>query len=135
MEQQNSDQGEVEEQREVQEQLVDIQLDRDLELLAQIIENEYAGRLEQLQDLFDIFQADAGELNKGLSPGRIRRFEHFTAGESIVGEQCIVCLDDLQVGMDMVRLDCHVSHCFCKKCTDAWFKDHNKCLLCNQEFS
>ena len=71
----------------------------------------------------------------GLTPERIGRFEHFAADGSLVGEQCVVCLDDLKCGTRMVRLDCHVSHCFCKTCTDAWFKDHNKCPLCNHVFN
>ena len=75
------------------------------------------------------------QLVTGLTPEKIGRFEHFAADESLVGEQCVVCLEDLQVGTQMVRLDCHVSHYFCKKCTDAWFKDHNKCPLCNHVFN
>ena len=71
----------------------------------------------------------------GLTPERIERFEHFNADKSLVGEQCIVCLDELQIDTEMVRLDCHVNHYLCKKCTDAWFKDHKKCPLCNQDFN
>ena len=74
-------------------------------------------------------------LNIGLTAERIGRFEHFNADESLVGEDCIVCLDELQIGVQMVRLDCHVNHYLCKKCTDAWFKDHKKCPLCNHVFN
>ena len=74
-------------------------------------------------------------LNIGLTAERIGRFEHFNADESLVGEDCIVCLDELQIGTEMVRLDCHVNHYLCKKCTDAWFKDHKKCPLCNHVFN
>ena len=71
----------------------------------------------------------------GLTRERIGRFEHFAADESLVGEQCVVCLENLEAGMNMVRLECHVSHYFCNTCTDAWFKDHNKCPLCNHVFN
>ena len=71
----------------------------------------------------------------GLSPNRIGRFEHFAADESLVGEQCIVCLEDLEVGTQMVRLDCHVNHYLCKTCTDEWFKDHKTCPTCNHIFN
>ena len=54
-------------------------------------------------------------LNIGLTAERIGRFEHFNADESLVGEDCIVCLDELQIGTEMVRLDCHVNHYLCKK--------------------
>ena len=71
----------------------------------------------------------------GLTPERVENFEHFAAPESLVGEQCIVCLKDLDVGMQMVRLDCHVSHYLCKTCTDEWFKDHKTCPTCNHIFN
>ena len=71
----------------------------------------------------------------GLTPVRIGSFEHFTANESMVGEKCKVCHDDLEAGTEMVRLECHVSHYFCKTCIDAWFKNHNKCPTCNHVFN
>ena len=71
----------------------------------------------------------------GLTPERIELFEHFSADESFVDEQCIVCLEDLEVGTQMVRLDCHVSHYLCKTCTDEWFKDHKTCPTCNHVFN
>ena len=72
---------------------------------------------------------------QGLTIERIERFEHFSADKSLVGKECIVCLEDLQVDMEMVRLDCHVSHYLCKTCTDTWFKDHNKFIACNHVFN
>ena len=70
----------------------------------------------------------------GLTPARIGRFEHFTANESMVGEKCIVCLEDLEAGTEMVRLDCHVSHYFCRNCTYGWFENDNTCPYCNRVF-
>ena len=84
-------------------------------------------------------QRDAGGIptsrNPGLTPGRIERFEHFRADESLVGERCLVCMKDLESGTQMVRLDCYVSHYLCKICADTWFKDHKTCPTCRHEFN
>ena len=70
----------------------------------------------------------------GLTPARIGGFEHFNANEAMVGEQCNVCLEDLEAGTQMVRLDCHISHYFCRNCIYVWFENNNKCPLCNRVF-
>ena len=88
---------------------------------------------EQHQQAWE--QLMRGTDSPGLSPERIERFEHFAADESLVGEQCIVCLEDLEIGTQIVRLDCHVSHYLCKTCTDEWFKNHNTCPTCNHIFN
>ena len=72
---------------------------------------------------------------RGLTPERIENFEHFDADESMVGERCIICMDDLEVGTKMVRLDCHVDHYLCQKCANSWFKDHKTCPTCRRVFS
>ena len=75
------------------------------------------------------------EFVRGLTPERIERFEQFDADESMVGEQCLICMDDLKVGTKMVRLDCHVDHYLCQKCAIGWFKDHNTCPTCRHVFN
>ena len=82
---------------------------------------------------FDEFLAKV-PFSQGLSPERIDKFEHFTADESLVGEQCLICMNDLEIGMEMVRLDCHVDHILCKVCVDKWFKNHKKCPTCRHAF-
>ena len=72
--------------------------------------------------------------DNGLTPDRIERFEHFTAGETLVGEQCVVCHKDLEIETQMVRLDCHINHYLCKTCTDSWFKNHATCPTCRHKF-
>ena len=72
---------------------------------------------------------------RGLSPERIQKFEHFAADESLVGENCLVCMSDLIIGMQMVRLDCHVDHILCKTCVDKWFEDHKTCPTCRHVFT
>ena len=113
---------------------------RALQPLLRLVEEaqRYAtpGQYIQLQQ--SIVQQVRGQvvptLANGLTRERIEIFEHFSADESLVGDQCTICFEDLKVGTKMVRLECHVSHYLCKTCTDNWFKEHNKCPLCNHVF-
>ena len=70
----------------------------------------------------------------GLTSERIGMFQHFDSDESMVGEQCIVCMNDLEIGTKMVRLDCHDDHYLCKVCADRWFEDHKTCPNCRHAF-
>ena len=74
------------------------------------------------------------QIQRGLTPDRIGMFQQFDADESMFDEQCIVCMNDLEIGTKMVRLDCHVSHYLCKVCAYRWFKDHNTCPICRHVF-
>ena len=82
---------------------------------------------KMLQQQTDIF--------KTLTLKRVEKFEHFYADESLVGEQCMVCLNDLKKGTKMVRLDCNDDHYLCKMCADSWFEDHNTCPICRHTFN
>ena len=53
---------------------------------------------------------------KGLTPERIQQFEQFTADESFVGEQCVICMENFEIGRNMMRLDCDGQHTFCQVC-------------------
>ena len=92
-------------------------------------------QLMQQQAFEELFARTRGNDLTGLTAERIEKFEHFAADDSLVGEQCIVCLVDLEVGTQMVRLDCHVSHYLCKSCTDEWFRNHKTCPTCNHIFN
>ena len=70
----------------------------------------------------------------GLAPKRIKRFEHFRADDTLVGERCLVCMKDLKNGTRMVRLDCHTDHILCLTCTNKWFKDNKTCPKCRHGF-
>ena len=70
----------------------------------------------------------------GLTTERIQKFQSFLADETLNGENCIICLDDIDVGRRMKRLDCDGQHVFCQKCVEKWFADHNICPLCNHIF-
>ena len=45
-------------------------------------------------------------LDKGLSPKRIKEFMQFEADEYHKGDQCQVCLEDVEVGRLMKQQDC-----------------------------
>ena len=46
------------------------------------------------------------KLTNSLNSGRIEMFEHFRADWFRVGEECC-CLEDVRIGMHLVRLDCN----------------------------
>ena len=65
----------------------------------------------------------------------IQQFHQFEADESLVGDQCGVCLDDIEVGRRMMRLNCNGQHVFCQDCVEGWFADHNTCPNCRHIFT
>ena len=71
-------------------------------------------------------------LYKGLSKERIQHFHHFIADESYAGDQCTICIQDVEVGRKMMRLDC--KHEFCKECIEGWFAEHKTCPNCRNLF-
>ena len=71
---------------------------------------------------------------RGLSPERIQNFAHFTADESHVGDQCSICMENFEIGRNMMRLDCDGKHAFCQVCIEGWFADHNTCPICRHTF-
>ena len=71
---------------------------------------------------------------QGLTPARIQQFEKFAADESHVGDQCAICMDDIEVGRNMMRLNCDGHHTYCQVCIEGWFAYHNTCPLCRHAF-
>ena len=71
---------------------------------------------------------------QGLTPQKIQQFEQFTADESFVGEQCVICMGDIEIGRNMMRLDCDGQHTFCQVCIERWFDEHKTCPTCRHEF-
>ena len=70
----------------------------------------------------------------GLSPERIQQFLQFEADKSHVGDQCQVCLEEVEVGRLMKQLDCGGRHSFCSVCIDQWFANHKTCPICRHIF-
>ena len=71
---------------------------------------------------------------QGLTADRIQRFQQFQADQSLVGEECAICLADIEVGRRMMRLDCNGRHVFCQDCVETWFANNNTCPYCNHVF-
>ena len=69
---------------------------------------------------------------QGLTAERIQQFYYFEADESLVGQQCTVCTEDIEVGRKIMRLDC--KHVFCQVCIEEWLADHNTCPNCRHIF-
>ena len=56
---------------------------------------------------------------QGLTAARIKKFKQFPADESLVGDRCTVCQDDIKVGRIMMRLDCNGQQVFCQDCVEG----------------
>ena len=72
--------------------------------------------------------------HKGLTPQRIQQFEQFTADESFVGDQCVICMEEIEIGRNTMRLDCDGQHTFCQVCIEGWFDNHKTCPVCRHTF-
>ena len=90
----------------------------------------------QLDEKFDNFVNSVKNIieNRGLTPQRIQQFEQFTADESFVGDQCVICMGDIEIGRNMMRLDCDGQHTFCRVCIEGWFANHKTCPICRHKF-
>ena len=91
----------------------------------------------RLEDVFAVSELNLEwvEVQRGLTPERIERFSQFNARASqisVTGNQCAVCLNDIQVGTRVLRLDCR--HTFCATCILQWFVDKNTCPCCRRRF-
>ena len=94
--------------------------------------NETDRRLRNMFIILDQQQND--DQPQGLTSETIQTFHLFTADESHVGDQCSICMGDIDVGRRMMRLTCDGQHCFCQECIEGWFAEHNTCPLCRHKF-
>ena len=111
--------------------------DREKKRLSALREKFYEKREEALQQfrvVFDEIQQQRNVQLQGLSATSIRKFPLITADESHVGEQCSICMEDIDVGRRMRRLTCDGQHYFCQECIEGWFAEHNTCPLCRHKF-
>ena len=75
------------------------------------------------------------EQQQGLTPQKILQFEQFQADESHVGDQCAICMGDIEAGRNMMRLNCDGQHTFCQVCIEGWFAKHTTCPICRHAFA
>ena len=93
----------------------------------QIVNRQHIFRQRNLQH-------EVHNQQRGLTSGRIQQFHQFPADESLVGDRCGVCLDDIEVGRRMMRLDCDGQHTFHQECVEGWFDEHKTCPNCRHVF-
>ena len=87
----------------------------------------YEERSRRLQDLNN-------EEQQGLTAQRLQKFEQFQADESFVDDQCVICMGDIEIGRNMMRLDCDGQHTFCQVCIEGWFATKKTCPICRHVF-
>ena len=110
-------------------------------------EHKKVTRLEgEMQEQFETIRQQIDEVRpnlpqeynvrqqQGLSPARIQKFQQFAADDSITGDRCSVCQDDIEVGRRMMRLDCDGQHTFHQECVEGWFDEHKTCPNCRHVF-
>ena len=92
--------------------------------------------LDQLSENFHNFVDSVSNIiyKQGLTPQRIKQFERFTADDSFVGDQCVICMGDIEIGKNMMRLDCDGQHSFCQVCIERWFAAKKTCPICRHVF-
>ena len=99
---------------------------------------EFEKLLKEVEEKRQMYQHQIalkiGELRKDLSLQRIQQFCQFTADESFLGDQCVICQGDIEIGRNMMRLDCDGQHTFCQVCIEGWFAEHKTCPICRHEF-
>ena len=81
----------------------------------------------------NVFDTDDEEQQR-LTTARVQQFEQFQADESFVNDQCTICMEHVEVGRNMMRLDCDGQHTFCQVCIEEWFADHKTCPICRHVF-
>ena len=89
---------------------------------------------QRIDEMSDLIEAKKYELDKRLSPERIKQFHLYKADESHVGYQCQVCLEEVEVGRLMKQLNCGGRHSFCSVCINRWFVNHKTCPICRHIF-
>ena len=106
------------------------------------IKVEFNVNFENFRDYVDrrhdeIFRRLLGtndEEQQGLTAQRIQQFEQFQADESFVDDQCVICMGDIEIGRNMMRLDCDGQHTFCQVCIEGWFATKKTCPICRHVF-
>ena len=90
---------------------------------------------EDSEDEEIIQLVDERLVQAGLTPERIEQFEKFNADESLVGDQCPVCLIEVSLGDEFLSLGCHKKHFLCEGCAHGWFRNHKTCPICRHVFA
>ena len=103
------------------------------------INNKFSQKFIVVNDLLNItlnaIEQDENDIQShGLSKETINTFNLFTTDESHVGDQCSICMEEIDFGRIMRRLTCDGQHYFCQQCIEGWFAEHNTCPICRHVF-
>ena len=107
-------------------------INQELKLLIQELDQFIVQLIEQCSNFINSVNEIIEQ--QGLTTQKIQQFEQFTADESFVGEQCVICMEDIEIGRNMMRLDCDGQHTFCQVCIEGWFDNHKTCPICRHAF-
>ena len=89
---------------------------------------------QQIQQYLRTHQDLNNEEQQGLTAQRLQQFEQFQADDSFVGDQCVICMGDIEINRNMIRLDCDGKHTFCQVCIEGWFAIKKTCPICRHVF-
>lgn len=79
----------------------------------------------------ELLQLDDGNVKCGLSNDELAQLNHFKATKDYVCRDCHICLDEVNLGADIVKLCC--DHVFHKSCIHTWLKMKRTCPICRCE--
>ena len=111
----------------------DEKIKEELELLILEVE-QFQVQLFEKFGKFCVFVNGIVNEKKRLGSRIIQQFERFTADESFVGDQCVICMEEIELGRNMMRLNCDGQHTFCQVCIERWFEGHKTCPTCRHAF-
>ena len=98
--------------------------------------NELQSKVAEHEQLYNDFISSIRELEveENLTKNRIEKFEHFKADDTHISGKCPICMENIEIGMELVRLDCDGRHTTCKECVYKWFECSNSCPICRTVF-
>ncbi|KAK6334769.1 hypothetical protein TWF718_010216 [Orbilia javanica] len=85
--------------------------------------------VRNLTALHDKYEKEVKDLSNRVAKARskARFLQHLAEGQGENQRQCIICQDEVQLGVLTV-----CGHQFCKECMDAWYKNHPSCPMCKR---
>eukprot|EP01065_Artemidia_motanka_P018722 TRINITY_DN2205_c0_g1_i2.p2 TRINITY_DN2205_c0_g1~~TRINITY_DN2205_c0_g1_i2.p2 ORF type:complete len:316 (+),score=91.67 TRINITY_DN2205_c0_g1_i2:63-950(+) len=79
----------------------------------------------------DFMQGGGNPPPPPASAEAVRGLKRWTAGDSDMEVECVVCQDGLRKGDEAVEMPC--GHTFHNDCLMPWLKEHNTCPTCRHE--
>jgi hypothetical protein len=84
--------------------------------------------------LNSFFDNEMGFLaNQGEIPNILEKLLHTEKADSQHCKECLICLENIEKGDEIIILKCHKSHFFHSKCIKKWLKYNVNCPLCKKQ--